>query len=283
MRSELPGLDPEDTDDPYTDIFGRFWDGMSFLVASIGAMRKLLGEQEGPLRFTDVGSLLEGLRAGHTQWPRGFLLWQQYAYAIVEAHGLLDEYARATYELLALSDAVAAELDPSRPWDPEKVEHLQTLEASVRADSDRFEQLTLWKRFARLRQRFGLRLPHDRQLEAAIVHQRRIRNGIVHGQLTPHVVMPDGSVGRMREYAPPPYVPLGAHVVRGAMSVVLTAHKAIDTAVTAHLGLAEDPEVSSLVDREIERGREYWFVDPWEPSPEHLFSPEALRLLRPST
>ena len=157
------------------------------------------------------------------------------------------------------------------------------LEGTVRKDSERFGQLTLWIQLARLRKRFGLEIRLGRQLENALRHHRRIRNGIVHGQLTPHVVMPDGSIGRMRTYPPPPYIPLGFHVVRGTMSVLLAAHKEVDAAVAARFARPVDPETAALMDAEIGRGRDYWLVDPWEPHPEHLFEADLLSEWRPET
>jgi hypothetical protein len=275
--------------EPYLEVFGRFWDGMSYLIVSSRAAQDRLAAERGWKRLSDftatqaLDEYVGGLYAGRQEWPAGLLLWQQFAHAIVEAHGLLDEYLRATFELLALAEGVASRVDPSRAWEAEAVAEVQEMERRVRQESDRFGQLVLWNRLARVRKRFGLKVRIGRPLKAALKHQRWIRNGIVHGRLTPHVVMPDGTIGRMQAYPPPPYIPLGPHVIRGAMSVMLAVHRQVDTAVIEHLGLEEDALTSKLVDVEIERGRQEWFVDPWEAHEEHLFEDGVLRNWRPAS
>ena len=94
--------------------------------------------------------------------------------------------------------------------------------------------------------------------------------------------MPEGRITRIRAYPPPPYVPLGMHVVRGAMSVMLAAHRKVDEALVTRLGIEEDALTTAMIQAEIASGRDDWFVDPWEPHPEHLFDASVLRAWRPS-
>lgn len=273
--------------EPYLEVFGRFWEGMSYLIVSTNAATARLSTGASATAFAGLtasaalDAYLDSLRRGRAEWPSELLLWQSFAHSIIEAHGLLDEYLRATYELLSLAQGVSQSLVPGEPWEAESVERLQTMEAEVREESDRFGQLVLWNRISRMRKRFGLKIRFSRPLLAALKHQRWIRNGVVHGQLTPHVVMPDGSIGRMRAYPPPPYVPLGLHIVRGAMSVMLAAHREVDAAILSRLELDEDPLTAALMTAEIERGRDEWLADPWEPHPEHLFGADVLRAWRP--
>jgi len=272
---------------PYLEVFGRFWDGMSFLIASSRATLDRLAPARGRLVVTlpSATEILEEYAAGAgsgVEWPAEFLAWQTYAYTVIEAHGLLDEYLRASYELLLLAAEVDARVDSAMGWDIDAGEQVARLESDVREESERFEQLALWSRVGRLRARFGMDVRIGRPLEAALKHHRRIRNGVVHGHLTPHVVMPDGTIGRMQAYPPPPYIPLGLHVVRGAISVMLAAHRQVDSGILAYLGLAEDPATERLIEAEIESGRGEWFVDPWEPHPEHLFDEGVLRAWRPA-
>lgn len=272
--------------EPYGDVYGRFWDGMSFLLASSNEVERLAGWRPGDqFSGSSAGSTLhryfEELRAGHAEWPRQIVLWQSYAHLIVESHGLLDDYLRGCFEVLQLS-RVVADLDAASGWDPDSVTRMREREEQVAAESQRFEQLDLWNRLARLRSQVDLRVRLGRKLEAAVLHHRRIRNGIVHGQLAPHAVMPDGSIARTREYAPPPYIPLGTHVVRGVVSVMLAVHQRVDSAVAEQLGIEEDALTTALVNAQIDRGRAEWLVDPWEPHEEHLFAPEVLRAWRPS-
>jgi|GEM_PF-2143381 len=288
MQPESPDPGTHIAHDPYLEVFGRFWDGMSFLIASSRATLDRLAPSGRPLKFTDASAgelldeYLESSSRGSGVWPAELLAWQTYAYTIVEAHGLLDEYLRASFELLVLAEHVASRVNADGGWDVDAGDRLAAIEAEVRADSDRFEQLALWSRVARLRSRFGLDVRLSRPLEAALKHHRKIRNYIVHGHLTPHVVMPDGTIGRMQAYPPPPYVPLGLHVVRGAMSVMLAAHRQVDAGIVAHVGVAEDPLTCRMIEVEIESGRAEWFVDPWEPHPDHLFEDSVLRTWRPS-
>lgn len=273
--------------DPYLEVFGRFWDGMSFLIATSKSMSDLLstsgaGESTAISMTAAVDDYFQGLESGNADWPKQFLLWQSYAYTVIEAHGLLDEYLRASFELLVLAEGAAEAIDPGQVWDPEAVERLHTLEARVIRESQRFEQLDIWKRVSRMRTRLGLQVRLGRALETAVKHHRRIRNSIVHGQLTPHAIMPDGSIARMREVAPPPYVPLGPHVVRGVMSVVLAVHERVDTAIGRHLGLPADPGTAILVGAQIAAGTDEWLVDPWQPHPEHLFDAVVLHSWRPA-
>lgn len=275
--------------DPYLEVFGHFWDGMSFLIASTrGVLDRVTVDGATP-RFTMTSATdaleryMEALPTGEAQWPSEYLLWQSFAHTIIESHGLLDEYLRACFELLTLADLVAQELGSDQTWDPETAEMVSDLEHRVRRESDRFEQMTLWSRVLRMRKRHGVRIRFGRQLEAALKHHRGIRNGLVHGRLTPHAVMPDGTVARMRAYPPPPYIPLGPHVVRGTISVALAAHRAIDSVLMEHLEIEEDLVAAQLIDLEIARGRDQWLVDPWEADPEHLFAPEVLHAWRPSS
>jgi hypothetical protein len=273
--------------EPYLEVFGSFWDGMSFLIASANGISERLGtDGDGP-RFT-TSSATRALEesaigwAGAADWPVEILLWESYAYEVVEAHALLDEYLRACFELLSLSHAVARDPDLTIPWGPEAGEHLHDIEENVHAETGRFDSLMLWNRVSRLRSRFGLGVRFSRPLEAALKKQRRIRNIIVHGQLSPHVVMPDGTIGRMKTFPPPPYVPLGPHIVRGAMSVLLEAHRVVDLAMGDLLGIPVDQPTADLMEEEIGRGRDEWFTDPWESHPEHLFDESVLVAWRPS-
>lgn len=271
--------------DPYGDVYGRFWDGMSFLLASSNEVERLVGLKS-MTQFSAVsaGSTLqryfEDMRDGRAAWPQEIVLWQSYAHLIVESHGLLDEYLRGSFEVLLLSRELAG-FDMVDGWEPEAVSELRELEVQVAAESQRFEQLDLWNRLARLRSVLGLKVRLGRKLEAALMHHRRIRNGIVHGQLTPHLVMPDGTIARTREYAPPPYIPLGPHVVRGVVSVILAAHQSVDAVIAERLGIEEDHVTTQLLNAQVEQGRDKWLVDPWEPDPEHLFTAQVLRAWRP--
>ncbi len=273
--------------EPYLNVFGRFWDGMSFLIASSRGVLDRLTVDGVPPRFTLSSSrdaldhYMAGLSLGDAEWPGELLVWQMYAHAIIESHGLLDEYLRACFELLSLSQHVAVEIDVSEGWEYETAERVREIETHVRQESEGFGQMALWNRFTRLRKQFSLDLSLGRPLTAGLTHHRRIRNNIVHGQLTPHVVMPDGSIGSMREYPPPPYVPLGLHVVRGAMSVALAAHRTVDASILGCMGVAEDPATAAMIEAEIASGRDEWLVDPWEPHPEHLFEPDVLARWRP--
>lgn len=273
--------------EPYLDVFGTFWDGMSFMIASSrGALDRFSGSGPAP-RFT-TSSATEAfdryaahLPAGGAEWPTEFLIWQSFAHVVVESHGLLDEYLRACYELLTLAEQVADEFDLEGDLTRELAESAQAMERRAVKEAQKFGQAVIWSRMARLRERFGLRFEVPPELEAALRHHRRIRGGIVHGQLTPHVVLPDGSVRRMRAYPPPPYVPLGLHVVRGALSVILAAHRAVDAAMLELLGIEEDAVTAAMIEAEIGRGTAEWVIDPWEPHPEHLFDPLVLRMWKP--
>lgn len=272
--------------EPYVEVFGRFWEGMSFLIASSKALSDLLGESVGPGSFTTrtldaLGAYLESEAATPAQWPHVLTHWQSYAFTAIEAHGLLDEYLRATFELLLLAHLTEERITAEGWWEPHADEIGRDLEREVAKQTDRFEKLEMWKRVARLRKGLGLEVRLDHELERALVHQRRIRNAIVHGQLTPHVLMPEDTIMRVREYAPPPYVPLGPHVIRGVFSVCLAVHMAVDTAVARHLSLPADPGTSMLMAAQVDEGRGEWFADPWEPHPEHLFSPDVLRSWAP--
>ena len=273
--------------EPYLDVFGTFWDGMSFLIASSrGALDRLAGDGPPP-RFTTASATdaferyMARLPEGNAEWPVEFLVWQSFAHVIVESHGLLDEYLRACYELLALSELVAEEFDLEGELSRELAESARSMEERAAKEGKRFGQAVIWSRIAQLRSRFGLDVAVAPELEMALRHHRRIRASIVHGQLTPHVVLPDGSVRRMRAYPPPPYVPLGVHVVRGALSIILAAHHAVDTAMVDLLGIEEDPMTAALTRAEISRGVAEWVIDPWEPHPEHLFDALVLRMWRP--
>lgn len=272
--------------DPYLEVFGHFWDGMSFLIASAGSVLGLVEVDGAAPRYT-VNSATDTLErhaaalASGAEWPREHVLWQSYAYTIIEAHGLLDEYLRASYELFTLADLVSREIGEEHVWDPDTAGLIRDIEARASRESERFEQMTLWSRVLRMRTKLGVRVRFGRQLEAALKHHRAIRNGLVHGRLTPHAVMPDGTVARMRAYPPPPYIPLGPHVVRGAISVALAAHEAIDSVLVADLGVEEDPATAEMIAMQVAQGREQWLVDPWEPHPEHLFTPEVLRAWKP--
>ncbi len=273
--------------DPYLEVFGHFWDGMSFLIASTRGVLDLVAVDGAVPRFTTHSATdaleryMRALQSGEAEWPSEYLLWQSFAHTIIESHGLLDEYMRASFELLTLADLVATEIGPDQVWDPEAAELIRDVEDRVRRESDRFERMTLWSRVLRIRKRHGVRIRFGRQLEAALKHHRNIRNGLVHGRLTPHAVMPDGTVARMRAYPPPPYIPLGPHVVRGAVSVALAAHRAIDRALMEHFCIEEDPVAAQLIEVEIARGRDQWLVDPWVSDPEHLFSADVLRDWKP--
>jgi hypothetical protein len=269
---------------PYLEVFGRFWDGMSFLIlASKALFDRMVAEEKvlilpvGPRGV--VGGSIAALRAEKEKWPDELVLWQSFAHTIVECHGLLDEYLRATFQVLLLSDAVVSGLEPEEGGGV--AEGLREIHERVEEESDRFGQLPLWKRLRTLKKRFGLDVKLGRELERAVGRHRWIRNHIVHGTLTKHIAMPDGSIARMNTYPPPPYVPLGIHVVRGAMSVLLAVHKEVDAAVAGFLGIPEDEETTALMDAEIERGRAAWQVDPWEPHPEHLFDADLLETWRP--
>lgn len=273
--------------EPYLDVFGTFWDGMSFMIASSrGALDRFSAAGPAP-RFTTSTATeaferyVAHLPGGQAEWPAEFLIWQAFAHVIVESHGLLDEYLRACYELLTLAGSVATEFDLVGDLTRELAESAQEMERQAVKEAQRFGQAVIWSRIARLRERFGLRIEIAPELEAALRHHRRIRGGIVHGQLTPHVVLPDGSIRRMRAYPPPPYVPLGQHVVRGALSAILATHRAVDTAMIELLGIEEDAVTAAMIEAEISRGVAEWVIDPWEPHPEHLFDPLVLRMWKP--
>lgn len=273
--------------DPYLDVFGTFWDGMSFMIASARGVQDRIAGQGPPPRFTTSSATVAfdryvaHLSTGEAQWPAEFVVWQAFAHVIVESHGLLDEYLRACFELLALSELVAEEFDLEGDLTRELAESAREMEYRAFKEAGRFGQAVIWSRVARLRERFGVPLHIAPELEAALRHHRRIRGGIVHGQLTPHAVLPDGTVRRMRAYPPPPYVPLGIHVVRGALSVILAAHRAVDAAMLELLGIEEDPVTAALIQAEIDRGVPEWVIDPWEAHPEHLFDPLVLRMWKP--
>lgn len=287
MHDERVGGEFDLAREPYLDVFGRFWEGVSFLIASTCGMRDLVSEAEAaPILTTETATeildrYVRGLDSGIADWPAELLIWQSYAYTVVQAHGLLDEYLRACYELLSLADSVATEIDLDEGWEAETAEHALDIERQTQLDSERFQQLMLWQRMSHLRKRFGLRVNISRPLTAALKHQRHLRNSIVHGQLMPHVVMPDGTIGHVRIHPPPPYVPLGPHIVRGSVSVLLAAHREVDAAILRRLDIPEDEDTAALIAAEIEAGRDQWLADPWAPDPEHLFSAEVLARWRP--